>query len=145
MQKRVGLARAIAADPEIIFFDEHDHRRLDPIMPADIINNLIVDTVKDMGATTLSITHDMVSAKKIADRIAMLYKGKIVWQRTNCARLRTAAMPLRRSVHSWPGRGLIQKSALQSLAARNRRGFSNRSRTRGRLPKGDATDFVRIL
>ena len=77
MQKRVGLARAIAADPEIIFFDEPT-TGLDPIM-ADVINNLIVDTVKDLGVTTLSITHDMVSAKKIADRIAMLYQGKIVW------------------------------------------------------------------
>ncbi len=77
MQKRVGLARAIAADPEIIFFDEPT-TGLDPIM-ADVINNLIVDTVKDVGATTLSITHDMVSARKIADRIAMLYKGKIIW------------------------------------------------------------------
>jgi phospholipid/cholesterol/gamma-HCH transport system ATP-binding protein len=78
MQKRVGLARAIAADPEIIFFDEPT-TGLDPIM-ADIINDLIIDTVKDVGATTLSITHDMVSARKIADRIAMLYKGKIIWQ-----------------------------------------------------------------
>jgi phospholipid/cholesterol/gamma-HCH transport system ATP-binding protein len=75
MQKRVGLARAIAADPEIIFFDEPT-TGLDPIM-ADIINDLIVNTVKDVGATTLSITHDMVSARKIAHRIAMLYKGKI--------------------------------------------------------------------
>jgi phospholipid/cholesterol/gamma-HCH transport system ATP-binding protein len=78
MQKRVGLARAIAADPEIIFFDEPT-TGLDPIM-ADIINHLIIATVKDVGATTLSITHDMVSARKIADRIAMLYKGKIIWQ-----------------------------------------------------------------
>ena len=77
MQKRVGLARAIAADPQIIFFDEPT-TGLDPIM-ADIINDLIVDTVKDVGATTLSITHDMVSARKIAHRIAMLYKGKIIW------------------------------------------------------------------
>ena len=77
MQKRVGLARAIAADPQIIFFDEPT-TGLDPIM-ADIINELIVDTVKDVGATTLSITHDMASARKIADRIAMLYKGKIIW------------------------------------------------------------------
>ncbi len=77
MQKRVGLARAIAADPEIIFFDEPT-TGLDPIM-ADVINNLIVDTVKDVGASTLSITHDMISARKIADRIAMLYKGKIIW------------------------------------------------------------------
>ena len=77
MQKRVGLARAIAADPEIIFFDEPT-TGLDPIM-ADIINDLIVNTVKDVGATTLSITHDMVSTRKIAHRIAMLYKGKIIW------------------------------------------------------------------
>ena len=78
MQKRVGLARAIAADPEIIFFDEPT-TGLDPIM-ADIINDLIISTVKDVGATALSITHDMVSARKISHRIAMLYKGKIIWQ-----------------------------------------------------------------
>jgi phospholipid/cholesterol/gamma-HCH transport system ATP-binding protein len=78
MQKRVGLARAIAANPEIIFFDEPT-TGLDPIM-ADVINDLIIATVKDVGATTLSITHDMVSARKIANRIAMLYKGKIIWQ-----------------------------------------------------------------
>jgi phospholipid/cholesterol/gamma-HCH transport system ATP-binding protein len=77
MQKRVGLARAIAADPQIIFFDEPT-TGLDPIM-ADVINDLIVSTVKDLGVTTLSITHDMTSARKIADRIAMLYKGKIIW------------------------------------------------------------------
>jgi phospholipid/cholesterol/gamma-HCH transport system ATP-binding protein len=78
MQKRVGLARAIAADPEIIFFDEPT-TGLDPIM-ADIINELIISTVKDVGATALSITHDMVSARKISDKIAMLYGGKIIWQ-----------------------------------------------------------------
>ena len=77
MQKRVGLARAIAADPEIIFFDEPT-TGLDPIM-ADIINDLIVSTVKDVGATALSITHDMTSARKISDKIAMLYGGKIIW------------------------------------------------------------------
>jgi phospholipid/cholesterol/gamma-HCH transport system ATP-binding protein len=78
MQKRVGLARAIAADPEIIFFDEPT-TGLDPIM-ADIINDLIVSTVKDVGATTLSITHDMASARKISSHIAMLYGGKLIWQ-----------------------------------------------------------------
>ncbi|MBN9589662.1 MAG: ABC transporter ATP-binding protein [Alphaproteobacteria bacterium 64-11] len=78
MQKRVGLARAIAADPEIIFFDEPT-TGLDPIM-ADVINELIVSTVKDVGATTLSITHDMASARKISDRIAMIYGGRIIWQ-----------------------------------------------------------------
>lgn len=80
MQKRVGLARAIAADPEIIFFDEPT-TGLDPIM-ADVINELIVDSVKELGATTLSITHDMASARKIADKIAMIYKGKIIWSGT---------------------------------------------------------------
>lgn len=77
MQKRVGLARAIAAEPEIIFFDEPT-TGLDPIM-ADVINDLIVKTVKDLGVTALSITHDMASARKIADEIAMIYQGKIIW------------------------------------------------------------------
>ena len=77
MRKRVALARAIATDPEIIFFDEPT-TGLDPIM-GDIINDLIVKCVKELGATALSITHDMASARKIADRIAMLHKGKIVW------------------------------------------------------------------
>jgi phospholipid/cholesterol/gamma-HCH transport system ATP-binding protein len=77
MQKRVGLARAIAANPEIIFFDEPT-TGLDPIM-ADVINDLIVETSKGLGATTLSITHDMHSARKIADDIAMIYKGEIIW------------------------------------------------------------------
>jgi phospholipid/cholesterol/gamma-HCH transport system ATP-binding protein len=78
MQKRVGLARAIAAEPEIIFFDEPT-TGLDPIM-ADVINDLIVSTVRDLGVTTLSITHDIASARKISSHIAMLYKGKIIWQ-----------------------------------------------------------------
>ncbi|MEG9861413.1 MAG: ATP-binding cassette domain-containing protein [Parvularculales bacterium] len=77
MQKRVGLARAIALDPDIIFFDEPT-TGLDPIM-ADTINNLIRETVKDLGVTAVSITHDMVSARKIADRVAMIYKGEIIW------------------------------------------------------------------
>ncbi len=77
MQQRVGLARAVAANPEIIFFDEPT-TGLDPIM-ADVINNLIVEASKGLGATTLSITHDMASARKIADNIAMIYKGQIIW------------------------------------------------------------------
>ncbi|WP_395680308.1 ABC transporter ATP-binding protein [Inquilinus sp.] len=77
MQKRVGLARAIASEPEIIFFDEPT-TGLDPIM-ADVINDLIVKCRRDLGATTLSITHDMASARKIADRIAMIYEGRIIW------------------------------------------------------------------
>ena len=77
MQKRVALARAIAAEPEIVFFDEPT-TGLDPIM-ADVINDLIVECVREVGTTAVSITHDMVSARKIADRIAMLYQGRIVW------------------------------------------------------------------
>ena len=80
MQKRVGLARAIISKPEIIFFDEPT-TGLDPIM-ADVINDLIIESVKGLGATALTITHDMASARKIADRIAMLYKGEIIWQGT---------------------------------------------------------------
>jgi len=80
MQKRVSLARAIATRPEIIFFDEPT-TGLDPIM-ADVINDLIIKCVRELGATALSITHDMASARKIADRIAMLYQGKIIWQGT---------------------------------------------------------------
>ncbi len=80
MQKRVGLARAIITKPEIIFFDEPT-TGLDPIM-ADVINDLIVESAKGLGATTLTITHDMASVRKIADRVAMLYKGKIIWQGT---------------------------------------------------------------
>lgn len=78
MQKRVALARAIAAEPEIIFFDEPT-TGLDPIM-ADVINGLVVKCVRELGATALSITHDMASARKIADRIAMIYDGTIIWQ-----------------------------------------------------------------
>lgn len=77
MQKRVALARAMAAEPEIVFFDEPT-TGLDPIM-ADVINDLIVKCVREVGTTAVSITHDMVSARKIADRIAMLYQGRIVW------------------------------------------------------------------
>ena len=102
MRKRVGLARAISTQPEILFFDdlaacyraeiaalfESGRERgcidesttgLDPIM-ADVINELIARSVRHLGATAISITHDMASARKIADRIAMLYQGKIIWQ-----------------------------------------------------------------
>jgi phospholipid/cholesterol/gamma-HCH transport system ATP-binding protein len=77
MQKRVSLARAIATNPEIIFFDEPT-TGLDPIM-ADVINDLIVQCVKDLGATALTITHDMASARKIADDVSMIYDGQIIW------------------------------------------------------------------
>jgi len=78
MQKRVGLARAIASQPEIMFFDEPT-TGLDPIMGA-VIDGLIVDCVKRMGSTAIAITHDMASATRIGDRAAMLYKGRIVWE-----------------------------------------------------------------
>jgi phospholipid/cholesterol/gamma-HCH transport system ATP-binding protein len=78
MQKRAGLARAIIAKPDILFFDEPT-TGLDPIT-ADAINDLIVEQVKDLGCAAVSITHDMASARKIADEIAMLYAGKIVWR-----------------------------------------------------------------
>ncbi|MGY8993699.1 MAG: ABC transporter ATP-binding protein [Rhodospirillales bacterium] len=77
MQKRVGLARAIATDPDVIFFDEPT-TGLDPIM-SDVINDLIIHVTQVLGATALSITHDMTSARKIAQRIAMLYDGQIIW------------------------------------------------------------------
>ena len=77
MQKRVGLARAIAVEPEIIFFDEPT-TGLDPIM-GDVINELIKKCVGELGATALSITHDLVSARRIADRIAMIHEGRIIW------------------------------------------------------------------
>lgn len=78
MQKRVGLARAIAANPDVIFFDEPT-TGLDPIN-ADVINNLIVEVVKRLGCTAVSITHDLASARKIGDEIAMLHEGKIIWR-----------------------------------------------------------------
>ena len=77
MQKRVSLARAIACDPDIIFFDEPT-TGLDPIT-AEKINDLIIKTVKITGATAITITHDIHSAKRISDRIVLLSKGKIVW------------------------------------------------------------------
>ena len=80
MQKRVSLARAIATDPEIIFFDEPT-TGLDPIM-ADVINDLIIKSSEELGATTITITHDMQSARKIADHFAMIYQGKIIWDGT---------------------------------------------------------------
>jgi len=78
MQKRVGLARAIAADPQVIFFDEPT-TGLDPIM-AGVINELIREIVVEMGATAMTITHDMSSVRAIADRVAMLHGGVIRWE-----------------------------------------------------------------
>lgn len=78
MQKRVALARAIIAKPDLIFFDEPT-TGLDPIT-ADAVNNLIVEQVKALGAAAVTITHDMASVRKIADEVAMLHEGRIVWR-----------------------------------------------------------------
>lgn len=78
MQKRVGLARAIITNPDLIFFDEPT-TGLDPIT-ADAINDLIIEQVRALGAAAISITHDIASARKIADEVAMLHNGKIIWR-----------------------------------------------------------------
>jgi phospholipid/cholesterol/gamma-HCH transport system ATP-binding protein len=78
MQKRVALARAIASQPKILFFDEPT-TGLDPIMGA-VIDGLIVDCVKRLGSTAIAITHDMASAARIGDHAAMLFRGRLVWQ-----------------------------------------------------------------
>jgi phospholipid/cholesterol/gamma-HCH transport system ATP-binding protein len=78
MQKRAALARAIIAKPDILFFDEPT-TGLDPIT-ADAINDLIRDRVTALGCAALSITHDLASARKIADEVALLYQGKILWR-----------------------------------------------------------------
>lgn len=78
MQKRVALARAIAPRPEILFFDEPT-TGLDPIH-ADVINNLIVSLVEDLGTTAFTITHDMASARKVGHRVAMIHAGRIIWE-----------------------------------------------------------------
>ena len=78
MMKRVALARAVAARPEIVFFDEPT-TGLDPIT-ADVINDLIVSVSRRLGAATVSFTHDMASARKIAHRIAMLHGGRLIWE-----------------------------------------------------------------
>ena len=80
MQKRVGLARAIASNPEIIFFDEPT-TGLDPIM-AGVINQLIREIVVEMGATAITITHDMASVRAIADKVVMIHNGSIQWSGT---------------------------------------------------------------
>lgn len=77
MKKRVGLARAIAMDPDIVLYDEPT-TGLDPIM-ADVINELVISLRNTLKITSIAVTHDIVSAYKIADRIAMLYEGKIIW------------------------------------------------------------------
>jgi phospholipid/cholesterol/gamma-HCH transport system ATP-binding protein len=105
MKKRVGLARAIAAEPEIIFFDEPT-TGLDPIM-ADVINGLINECVKDLGATTLTITHDMSSVRKIADFAAMLHDGRIIWHGSRRA-MDTTRNPYVRQFTTGSARGPIE-------------------------------------
>ncbi len=80
MQKRAALARAICTDPEMIFFDEPT-TGLDPIM-ANVINELIIKVRDELGATTVTITHDMNSAQKVAKEVALIYKGKVIWKGT---------------------------------------------------------------
>ena len=91
MQKRVALARAIAAQPDILFFDEPT-TGLDPIMGA-IIDGLIVDCVKRLGSTAVAITHDMASARRIGDTAAMLHQGRIIWSGP-AAQLMTSGNPV---------------------------------------------------
>ncbi len=105
MKKRVGLARAIAINPDTLFFDEPT-TGLDPIM-SDVINDLIVRSVKKLGATALTITHDMQSAKKIADKIAMLYNGRIIWMGT-VKELETTSNPYVRQFVAGSAIGPIQ-------------------------------------
>ena len=90
MQKRVALARAICSTPSILFLDEPT-TGLDPIM-ANIINELIIKIQEELGATTVTITHDMISAEKIAKEVAMIYQGKIIWY-GNKDEMRTSSNP----------------------------------------------------
>lgn len=88
MQKRVGLARAIAGDPPILFFDEPT-TGLDPIMAA-VINALIRGIVSELGATAVTITHDMRTVREVADRVAMLHEGRFYWQGTSAEAFSTS-------------------------------------------------------
>ncbi len=99
MQKRVALARAIAARPDIMFFDEPT-TGLDPIMGA-VIDGLLVDCVKRLGSTAIAITHDMASARRIGDTAAMLHQGRIVWNGP-AAQLMDSGNPLvDQFTHGW--------------------------------------------
>lgn len=92
MQKRVGLARAIAGEPPILFFDEPT-AGLDPIL-ATVINTLIREVVTEMGATAVTITHDMRTLRDVADRVAMLHEGRFYWQGTAAEALATEDNPV---------------------------------------------------
>ena len=122
MRKRVGLARAIATKPEILFFDEPT-TGLDPIM-GDVIDQLIVKSVKEVGATALSITHDMASARRISDHIAMLYGGRMIW--TGPTARSTAA-------------------AMRSWSSSSRGAWKGRSRCRSRTTSVNEQSRARFL
>jgi phospholipid/cholesterol/gamma-HCH transport system ATP-binding protein len=115
MQKRVGLARAIAMEPEILLYDEPT-TGLDPIN-ADMINNLIIDMREKLRVTSVAITHDMVSAYKIADRIAMLYKGKLL-QTGTPEEIQTTENPYVRQFISGTAEGPITEDLEQDLTDR---------------------------
>ena len=105
MRKRAGLARAIAMDPQFILYDEPT-TGLDPIM-ADVINNLIRELQRRMGVTSIVVTHDIHSASKVADRMAMLYGGKVVFQGTP-AEVQATGDPLMRQFIEGSSTGPIQ-------------------------------------
>ena len=113
MQKRVGLARAIAAEPGIIFFDEPT-TGLDPIM-SGVINELIREIVVEMGATAMTITHDMTSVRAIADNVAMLHDGVIQWTGP-VGQMDASGDPVSRAVHPRPRRGPDRGGAVTGLA-----------------------------
>jgi phospholipid/cholesterol/gamma-HCH transport system ATP-binding protein len=112
MKKRVGLARAIAMKPKILLYDEPT-TGLDPIM-ADSINNLIIRLREKLEVTSIAITHDMVSAYKIADRIAMLYKGKIVETGTP-AEIKKTKNPFVKQFISGSAEGPIKTVSLEGV------------------------------
>ena len=115
MQKRVSLARAIATDPEIIFFDEPT-TGLDPIM-SSVINELIREIVVELGVTAVTITHDMTSVMAIADQVAMLHDGKIQWCGSR-SKLKDSGELLRKSIYSWHCKGPHQNTPLVNFIGR---------------------------
>ena len=125
MQKRVALARAIAARPDIMFFDEPT-TGLDPIMGA-VIDGLVVDCVKQLGSTAVAITHDMASARRIGDAAAMIHRGRIVWSGP-ASSLDGQRQSRGRSVHPWPPRGTHPDGTPPLTGARSPGLTSSRSR-----------------
>ena len=76
MRKRVGLARAIVRQPQILLYDE-PNAGLDPVVTSTIVD-LIIDMQKKLGVTSIVVTHDMSVTSRVADRVAMLYQGKVI-------------------------------------------------------------------